>query len=139
MTHASLVAKNRLDLSKKIMKKFSLFLVVFLAWTGLRAQSSTTGNIISVKGKTFVLKLDSTNKVPVKGDSCYASKDISGSKNPFGIKISSGWMGVAKTVVVASDKNKLTLLIVKETSNIVVNGKKTNHFEVGKKFKVEWK
>jgi hypothetical protein len=121
------------------MKKLSLFILILLSATAIRAQPSTTGVITAVKGKTFVLKLDSANVTPVKGDSCYASKDISGSKNPFGIKISSGWMGVAKTVVVNSDKNKLTLLIVKETSNIVVNGKKTNHFEVGKKFKVEWK
>jgi hypothetical protein len=120
------------------MKKLPLLFMLAIFSMLAHSQSSTTGVITSVKGKIFVLKLDSANVIPTKGDSCYASKDISGSKNPFGIKISSGWMGVAKTVVTSSTKDKITLLIVKETSNIVINGKKTEHFVAGKKFKIEW-
>ncbi|MCE3225496.1 MAG: hypothetical protein K0S32_47 [Bacteroidetes bacterium] len=120
------------------MKKLPLFILLSLLSIMAYSQTTTTGVITSVKGKTFVLKLDSATTIPNKGDSCYAYKDISGSKNPFGIKISSGWMGVAKTVVTACDKNKMAVLIVKETSNIVINGKKTEHFVVGKKFKMEW-
>jgi hypothetical protein len=102
------------------------------------SQRTVTGIITSAKGKTFILKIDSSSVIPVKRDSCSVSKDISGSNNPFGINISSGWMGVAKGVVSATDKNTITVLIIKETSNIVVNGKKTEHFIPGKRIKLDF-
>lgn len=120
------------------MKAKNLLTLVFtIVATISFAQKTVTGTITSVKGKTFVLKCEGDNASLAKGDSCNISKDISGSKNPFGITVSSGWLGVGKGVVSAADKNNLTIKIVKETSEIIINGKKTEHFVAGKKMKLE--
>lgn len=117
---------------------FLLLMAVFsFGQNSAGTPASVTGTITVVKGKVFTIKSESNDVVFSKGDSCSVSKDISGNKNPFGINISNGWMGVAVAVVVASEKNKLTLRVVKETSNIVINGKKTEHFVAGKKMKIE--
>ena len=101
------------------------------------AQRSLTGTVTAVKGKIVTLKYTGNEPVFSKGDSCSVSKDISGSKNPFGIKISSGWLGVGTAVITVAEKNKIAFKIIKETSNIVINGKKTEHFIPGKIMRLE--
>lgn len=118
------------------MKK--LITVSFLILSGyIFSQKNLTGTITAVKGKIISIKSESEEISFAKGDSCSVSKDISGNKNPFGINISSGWMGVGKAVVTGIAKNMITIKIVKETSNIVINGKKQEHFVSGKRVKLE--
>ncbi len=115
-------------------KHFTLLFLTFANFCF--AQKSLTGTITAVNAKVVTLKYEGESAFS-KSDSCIISKDISGSKNPFGIKISSGWLGVGNGVITTVEKNKLTLKITKETSNIVINGKKTDHFVLGKILKLE--
>jgi len=119
------------------MKKNYLSIILLLFAGYIFSQKNVTGTITVVKGKVFTLKCEGNDPVFAKGDSCSVSKDISGNKNPFGINITNGWMGVGIAVVTAVSNNKITLKVVKETSNIVINGKKTEHFVPGKKIKLE--
>lgn len=118
------------------LKITSLLLFVLLSKFCF-AQKTAIGTIISSKGKIVVLKCEALEPQFIKGDSCTISKDISGSKNPFGITITNGWLGVGKGVVEVINKNSITVKVVKETSEIIINGKKTEHFVVGKRMKLE--
>lgn len=115
-----------------------LFIAFFMSFE-IQAQKSCTGVITSVKGEIFTITSTDAKDVPSKTDTCSVSKDISGTKNPFGITVKSGWMGVADAMFVSQKGNTLTFKITKETSSIVINGKKTVHFVNGKKMKIEWK
>lgn len=115
-----------------------LFILLFVGFTA-NAQKSCTGIITTVKGNIFTIKSDDVKEIPSKTDTVSVSKDISGTKNPFGITVKSGWMGVADAMFVSQKGNLLTFKITKETSSIVINGKKTVHFVNGKKMKIEWK
>jgi hypothetical protein len=121
------------------MKKTILFSCVFLCFSiaGM-AQKEIMGVIASVNGKTFTVKAETLDPMPLKTDTCNISKDISGTKNPFGITISSGWMGIGEIMLTNTKGNTLTFKIVKETTNITINGKKQPNFVVGKKVKIEW-
>jgi len=121
------------------MKKSCFLIFVFVLFSLVSfGQKSLTGVITSVKGKTFVVKADNVLSVPAKTDSCDISKDISGTKNPFGITVSSGWMGIGDAMLTNVSGSNLTFKIVKETTSIVINGKKQVQFAAGKKVKVEW-
>lgn len=123
------------------MKKAAsiLLFVLFFVSFETQAQKSCTGVITSVKGKIFTITSEDLKDIPSKTDTCSVSKDISGTKNPFGIMVQSGWLGVADAMFVSQKGNTLTFKITKETSSIVINGKKTVHFVNGKKMKIEWK
>ncbi len=123
------------------MKKYILKLLI--AYSGmclsLNAQNTLTGTITASNKNSFTIRAEQVNLLPSKTDTCKISKDISGTKNPFGITVKSGWLGVADALFLSSKGNELTFKITKETSEIVVNGKKQNHFEKGKILKVVWK
>jgi len=123
------------------MKKAASILLFVLLCVSFetQAQKSCTGVITSVKGKLFTITSEDVKDLPSKTDTVSVSKDISGTKNPFGITVKSGWMGVADAMFVSQKGKTLTFKITKETSNIVINGKKTVHFVNGKKMKIEWK
>ncbi|MDP2385650.1 MAG: hypothetical protein Q8M29_04720 [Bacteroidota bacterium] len=121
------------------MKKNCFLIFIFALFSLVSfGQKSLTGVITSVKGKTFIVKADNVESVPAKTDSCDISKDISGTKNPFGITVSSGWMGIGDVMLTNASGKNLTFKIIKETTSIVINGKKQVQFAAGKKVKVEW-
>lgn len=121
------------------MKKKCFLIFVFVLFSVVSfGQKSLTGVITSVKGKVFIVKADNVESVPAKTDSCSISKDISGTKNPFGFTVTSGWMGIGDVMLTSASGNNLTFKIIKETTSIVVNGKKQVQFATGKKVKVEW-
>ncbi len=106
------------------MKKICTITFILLLFSFVSfAQKSLTGVITSV---------------PAKTDSCEISKDISGTKNPFGFTVQSGWMGIGNVMLTSASGNNLTFKIIKETSSIVINGKKQVQFAAGKKVKVDW-
>lgn len=121
------------------MKHLICTLALILFSVSMYSQKTATGVITVVKGKIFSVKMDALETLPAKSDSCSISKDISETKNPFGIKITSGWLGIGNVVVSAVEKGMVTCKIVKETSEIIINGKKQEHFVPGKKVKLEWK
>jgi hypothetical protein len=123
------------------MKKYFSFLIFCLLFNFLNAQNECIGTITSVVGKVVVIKLEPSEKLPVKNDSCKVSKDISGTSNPFGFKmtIKNGWLGIAEAKVTKVDKTTLTVTVTKETTSVTENGKKKPQIVVGKRVKVEWK
>lgn len=122
------------------MKKITfLFLIITISlFNTLKAQNTITGTVIAGNGKTFTLSCEKTDLLPTTTDTCRVSKDISGTKNPFGIVVQSGWMGVADAFFVSKKGNVMVFAIIRETSNIVINGKKQEHFVNGKKMKIVW-
>lgn len=102
------------------------------------SQNTITGTITAGNGKTFTLQCDPTDQLPKATDTCRVSKDISGTKNPFGITVQSGWMGVADAFFLSKSGSFVVFKIIRETSNIIINGKKQEHFVKGKKMKVIW-
>lgn len=115
---------------------FIIFVVLFCSDS--QAQKSVTGTLTASNGKTFTLSCEPCEQLPSATDTCNVSKDISGTKNPFGITIQSGWLGVADAFFVSNKENILVFKIIRETSNIVINGKKQEHFVKGKKMKIVW-
>lgn len=123
------------------MKKY--FLSSLIALSGLcfslHAQNTLTGTITTANKNVFSIQVEKVDLLPAKNDTCSVSKDISGTKNPFGITIQSGWLGVADAVLLSNKGNEITFKVIKETSEIIINGKKQNHFVKGKKLKISWK
>jgi hypothetical protein len=122
-----------------IMKK--LLFAAFMAFgaSALMAQHTYTGSIVSRVGPKLVLKLDSVTALPTVGkDSVDISKDISGTDNPFGINITSGWVGIGKLIYVGKSGTNYQFRIAKETTSVVVNGVKKEQFVTGKKVKIQW-
>lgn len=111
---------------------------ILASFNTLIAQKEITGTVTAGNGKTFTLNCEQIDQLPSTTDSCSVSKDISGTKNPFGITIQSGWMGVADAFFLNRKGNVLVFKIIRETSNIVINGKKQEHFVKGKKMKIVW-
>ena len=121
------------------MKKILTTVVLLLAAKIFFAQHTINGTIVSRVGAKLEVKVDSIGEIPGAKDSCDISKDISGSDNPFGIQISSGWVGIGKVMFVSKSGNKYQFRIAKETTTVVVNGQKKEQFVPGKKVKIEWK
>lgn len=123
------------------MKKSKLFFtaLTLIFCNAILAQKTIIGTITVSNGKTFTLNCDQIEELPTTTDTCGVSKDISGTKNPFGITVQSGWLGVADAFFLSRKSNLITFKIIRETSNIVINGKKQEHFVKGKKMKIVWK
>lgn len=102
------------------------------------AQKTITGTLTASNEKSFTIACDKANELPTLADTCNVSKDISGTKNPFGITVKSGWMGVADAFFLSKKGNAISFKVIRETSNIVINGKKQEHFKKGKKIKITW-
>ncbi len=105
----------------------------------LLGQKMIIGTVTASNGKSFTLMCEQIDQLPSLSDTCSVSKDISGTKNPFGITIQSGWLSVADAFFLSRKGNIASFKIIRETSDIVINGKKQEHFIKGKKMKVTWK
>ena len=122
------------------MKKLLFTALIVFCGSVLFAQTHTmTGTIVSRVGPKLVVKMDSVNLTPTNKDSLDIYKDISGNDNPFGIQITSGWVGIAKLIYVSKTDNKYQFRIARETTSVTVNGQKKEQFVTGKKVKIEWK
>ncbi|MBK7816643.1 MAG: hypothetical protein IPJ60_03245 [Sphingobacteriaceae bacterium] len=117
------------------MKKATLFFtaLVLTFCNMLFSQKVITGTVTVSNGKTFTLNCDQIDQLPTTTDTCSISKDISGTKNPFGITVQSGWMSVADAFFMKRKGNVIVFSIIRETSNIVINGKRQEHFVKGKR------
>jgi hypothetical protein len=121
------------------MKNILFLTLLIITSLSLQAQKSFTGNIVSKNGNKLIIKAETNAVKPATTDSCSISKDLTGTSNPFGIKISGGWMGIADAMYLSAKGDQYTFKITKETTNIVINGKKKDQFVPGQKVKVEWK
>src|ERR1700741_2393269 len=110
------------------MKKYFFLLICVFTLFAAQAQKSFTGTIVSKTGNKVVIKGDQVAAKPTTADSCTISKDLTDAPNPFGLKISGGWMGIGNAVFLSAKGDQYTFKITKEATNIVVNGKKKEQF-----------
>jgi hypothetical protein len=120
------------------MKHLKLTILLLLFANCFLAQQAQIGTITVVNGKQVTLNLE-TNPANVKPASIgYVSKDLTGAKGPLGITFSSGWLDIGEVKILSITKSTVMLEIIKEKTDIVVNGKVQKQFVVGKKIKIEW-
>lgn len=119
--------------------KYLKIVVFFLILSNrVVAQQPQIGLITAVNEKLVTLKLVTIPADVKPATIGYVSKDLTGTKGPFGMILTSGWLDIGE-VKVKSIKNNIALLeIIKEKTDIVVNGKVQKQFVVGKKIKIDW-
>ena len=120
------------------MKTIKLTILFLLLVNYTYAQQPQIGIITAISDKLVTLKLE-TNPTNVKPLSIgYESKDLTGTKGPLGMTFTSGWFEIGEIRVKSINKNSAIVEIVKEKTDIVINGKVQKQFVVGKKIKIEW-
>lgn len=122
-----------------LKSKLFQFVLALGFCSSVLAQKTITGILTSSKGNVFTIECEKIDELPSVTDTCSVSKDISGTKNPFGITIQTGWMGVADAFFLSRKEKSITFKVIRETTNIVINGKKQEQFIKGKKMKIDWK
>ncbi|MEM7153559.1 MAG: WD40 repeat domain-containing protein [Myxococcota bacterium] len=91
------------------------------------------GTIESRKGKTVRVRASSDAR-PAVGTKGSMSRHF---ERQMGRMTMSGWMGIATVEVTKVSGKTVTLKILEETSNVVINGRKQNQFKKGFQVKVE--
>lgn len=115
------------------------FITLFVILTNyIFAQQPQIGLITAVNEKLVTLKLVTTPADVKPAAIGYVSKDLTGVKGPFGMILTSGWLNIGEVKVKSINKNIALLEIIKEKTDIVVNGKVQKQFVVGKKIKIDW-
>jgi hypothetical protein len=92
------------------------------------------GSIASRKGSLLVVTTAAGAKAPVVGAKGSLFRYFEQQVGPFN---TTGWLGIADVTVKGAKDGRLELTIDAEKSDIVVNGKKVNHFEAGIRVKLE--
>lgn len=120
------------------MKTLKLIITFIILSHFSFAQQEQIGIITTVKGKQLIVKLE-TAPTNVKVDNVgFVSKDLTGLKGPFGTTFTGGWLDIGEVKVKSIIKNMANLEIIKEKTDIVVNGKVQKQFVVGTKIKLQW-
>lgn len=124
-------------MKKSIPLLFAAFIILLLTGHRLAAQTgSLEATILSKKGNIIELQLISKT-----GDDFQNGTEADMSKyfeEKMGNMNMSGWLGVAKVKFIPTTRQNIAIEILKETSDIVVNGEKVNQFKIGKRMKLEW-
>lgn len=120
------------------MKTVKLMALFVILTNYIFAQQPQIGLITAVNEKLVTLKLETTPTDVKPAAIGYVSKDLTGAKGPFGITLTSGWLDIGEIKVKSVTKNIAVLEIIKEKTDIVVNGKVQKQFVVGKKIKIVW-
>lgn len=129
----------------KNSSKFSIiFLLFFLVLASSFAKAVTPldstskeikGEIDSKKGKTVLVSFPNEPTLPEVGTtgtlSKYFEEEILGMNTH-------GYIDIAEVEVKSIDDNEITFKIIKELTNIKLNGKKENLFKKGIIVKFEW-
>lgn len=92
------------------------------------------GTIASRSGAVLVVKPAAGSKGPPVGSKGSLFRYFEQQVGPFN---TTGWLGIADVTVKGIKEGRLELTIDAEKSEIVVNGKKVNHFEAGNRVKLE--
>jgi hypothetical protein len=113
------------------------------------AAKEQEGTLVARKGKTVRIKVDDAASASVDQHATLLRyfNGKSGQKTPLGALAGifggnatvSGWLAIADVRVQKIDGNTVTLEIEQEQANIVMNGKKVNHFSPGAKVKLALK
>jgi hypothetical protein len=116
---------------------FVLLLLPFAGWAqDAEAVPATElqGKVTSHNNKTVVLTVD-PGATPAMGDSVDVFKYF---ERTVLNGTMTGWLGVALARVTAVRGTQVTLTIVEERSEIIMNGSKVDHFKLGNRMKLTW-
>ncbi|NUQ74403.1 MAG: hypothetical protein HUU21_12675 [Polyangiaceae bacterium] len=92
------------------------------------------GTIASRSGALLVVTPAAGSKGPPVGSKGNLFRYFEQQVGPFN---TTGWLGIADVTVKGVKEGRLELTIDAEKSEIVVNGRKVNHFEAGNRVKLE--
>lgn len=120
------------------MKNFLFLLTLLCTFISLRAQDAdpaqpeVEGDIVYHAGSTVTI-LCETDSLPSPGDSVAVTKYF---ERPFLNGTMTGWLSVADAKVTAVKEHKVTFVVFKEKSEILVNDEKVDHFKIGNHLKL---
>lgn len=97
-----------------------------------------SGKLITNTSRNVKIELEDETDLPRMGQTGTLSKYFE--SNLFGFK-STGWLTIATIEIVSYnwDTHAMTVKVIEEQSEMIINGKKKNHFERGNLVKFEWK
>ena len=120
-------------------KKLFLVIVLLVASTSIFAQCDSIflaqGKIVSNSSKTVEISFYDWKTMPEVGQIGELHKYFE--KFVFGMQ-TTGWLGVADVDVTKVNGNTVSMKILEEKSEIIINGEKTNHFLIGNIMKLTW-
>jgi hypothetical protein len=96
--------------------------------------SQVEGTIASRKGTVLVINTTGGGSAPAAGSKWSLFRYFEQKVGPFN---TTGWLGIADVTVKGANGGRLELTIDAEKSEIMVNGKKVNHFAAGIRVKLE--
>lgn len=130
------------------MKLIHLFLILAILFSTkqIQAQSNNNssekkaenyfqGKIVSKKGNTIIINIDSGSILPSINKAGILSLYFE--ETVFGMK-TTGWLDIGETTVVSLQTTEITLKLTKELSVITNNGQKVDHFQKGKVVRFNW-
>lgn len=125
---------------KILFQSAALFLILLASFTSYGQCDSieyVVEGVFKNNSKTNLqVEVTSSELLPEVGKIVSVSKY--GEKKMFGSNMTF-WLGIADAEVKQSTEKLITLKVIKETSEIIINGKKKNHFEKGLIVKLKWK
>lgn len=98
-------------------------------------QNELKGEIQSKKGKTIIVSITSISNLPEVNTTGILSKYFEEEILGF---YTHGYFDIAEVEVISVTESEVTLSLLKELTNIKVNGKKENHFKKGVIVKFTW-
>jgi hypothetical protein len=98
-------------------------------------QKELNGEIQSKKGNKIIVSITSTETLPGVGTTGILSKYFEEEILGFSTH---GYIDIAEVEVTGITESEVTFSLIKELSNIKINGKKENHFKKGNIVKFKW-
>lgn len=123
------------------MKFLLLSLLTFFSLNISFTQSDSTEYEIAgalLNGNKSKLKMTITKGATSPPEGTVINVSKYGKKKMFG-KSMTFWLEIAEAKVTSSNNESVTMKVIKEKSEIIVNGKKRNYFEKGTIVKAKWK
>lgn len=98
-------------------------------------QNELNGQIQSKKGNKIIISVTSAETLPNVGTTGILSKYFE--EEILGM-YTHGYIDIGEVEVISVTENEVTFSLIKELSNIKINGKKENHFKKGNIVKFTW-
>lgn len=132
------------------MKNFPVFLFIVISFLLINSTYSfhgisfkysdstnyeLNGEIQSKKGKTITVSITSSTALPETGTKGVLSKYFEEEILGFSTH---GYIDIGEVEVIGITESEVTFSLLKELSNIKINGKKENHFKKGKIVRFIW-
>lgn len=108
---------------------------LYLSVASDSAKKEFTGEIESKKGKTIKVSVSDPANIPSEGTTGTLSKYFEEEILGFSTH---GYLDIGEVEVIDVTETEITFSLIKELSNIKINGKKENHYKKGNIVKFTW-